>query len=740
MAGTLSSQVVLTSATERVALAGTTTVATFSDTDLAELAGAFSATIDWGDGTTSTATVTGSNGSFSVKGGHSYADEGNFAVTATVTRIADAATSASTGDVAVAEHDVLAAQAPNIAGDPGTALTNITVATFTDTDTLAVTGDFTATVDWGDGTIDVGTITGSNGTFTVTDSHTYVAPGQFPVTVTVVDNAPGTANALAFATANIGSHVEVVPLVVAERVVVAAGTVVANFTDTNLADLAGDLTATIDWGDGTTTAGTVAGSNGSFTVQSNGHFYADEGNFQLTATVTRPGGATFANTGDLAVTEHDVLAALGTPVFGSPSQPLNSVQVATFTDTDTLAVAGDFTATINWGDGSPLDNSGVITGANGSFAVTGTHTYGTAGHDTITVTLEDPDPGTEIATTTSTATIGLTEQVTLNAATERVALASNTVIATITDGQLTDLAGDFVATINWGDGSPISVGTVVGANGSFQVEGGHTYADEGVFTLTATVTAGTTATSTGSITVAEHDVLAAQGTTLIAAAGQTLANVKVASFTDTDTTAPASEFVATIDWGDGTTSPGTITGSNGLFAINGGHTYAAASQNSITVTVSDDAPGTATATANSFRFDHINQTPVNSVPGPQDTSIHTGLALAGLSVADDSTSVTTTLHVDHGTLTLGAVGGASVSGSGTGTATLVGSVAQIDATLGAANNLVYTSHYGFVGTDTLTMTSTDNGTPALTDIDTVAIHVTASNSAPPQFVGFELLV
>ncbi len=86
-----------------------------------------------------------------------------------------------------------------------------------------------------------------------------------------------------------------------------------------------------------------------------------------------------------------------------------------------------------------------------------------------------------------------------------------------------------------------------------------------------------------------------------------------------------------------------------------------------------------------------------------------------------------------------AAAGTSVSGSGTGTVTLTGSVAQVDATL--ANNVVYTSHYGFFGTDTLTMTSSDNGGKGAggvqTDTDTVAINVTTS-AAIPQFAGFEV--
>ena len=73
-------------------------------------------------------------------------------------------------------------------------------------------------------------------------------------------------------------------------------------------------------------------------------------------------------------------------------------------------------------------------------------------------------------------------------------------------------------------------------------------------------------------------------------------------------------------------------------------------------------------------------------------------------------TLTTTLHVDHGALTLAATGGASVSGSGAGTATLIGSVARKSMPRWELRIMsLYTSHYGFVGTDTLTMTSTDNG-------------------------------
>ncbi|SDO05813.1 hypothetical protein [Afipia sp. GAS231] len=516
---------------------------------------------------------------------------------------------------------------------------------------------------------------------------------------------------------------------------------VATFTDSNAADTAAGFTATIDWGDGTQTVGTITGSNGSFAIDGT-HTYASDGNFTVATTVVRlADNASIHNSGSVAVDDSDVLTAQGTSLSGDPGSPLTNVTVATFTDSDGAALAGDFTATVDWGDGTRT--AATVTGSNGSFAVTDSHTYAFAGQDTITVTLVDPVHGSANTVAIGTATIGLSTQVSLASATERLALSPNTVVAHIIDGHHADTAGSFTATIDWGDGVT-SVGTITGSNGSFSVEGGHTYADEGNFDVTATVVRISDATSvsaTQTVVVNDSDFLTAHGTTLIAPAGQAQTNVTVATFSDTDLAALASEFVATIDWGDGVTSVGTIAGSNGSFTVAGNHTYAATSPDTITVTMEEPAPATAVATATSFRFDHVDQPPVNTVPGTQNALNHTDLAIAGFSVTDpDANTLTTTLHVDHGTLALTAAGGTSVSGSGTGTVTLVGSVAQVDATLG--NNVVYTSHYGFFGTDTLTMTSNDNGGKGaggvLTDTDKVAINVGPS-AALPQFAGYEVM-
>jgi len=71
------------------------------------------------------------------------------------------------------------------------------------------------------------------------------------------------------------------------------------------------------------------------------------------------------------------------------ANPVNGA-VVTFTDPDTQALAGDYTATIDWGDTS--SSSGSVTGPTGGpFTVNGSHTYATLGNFTISVRIDDAD-------------------------------------------------------------------------------------------------------------------------------------------------------------------------------------------------------------------------------------------------------------------------------------------------------------------------------------------------------------
>lgn len=372
---------------------------------------------------------------------------------------------------------------------------------------------------------------------------------------------------------------------------------VATFEDDNPDATPADFTATIDWGDGSpTTPGTIAFNSGAFVVLGQ-HTYADEGTFTATVTIADqpPGTGTATATDTATVNEADVLS--GTPrTFSAPSGVSFTGTVADFTDTLTGNLAADFTATIDWGDATT--STGTVSGGGGAFQVSGTHTYAAAGTYPVQVTLSDDKPGIATATVTSTARVaaGLAVNAVNLTATEGTPF--NGTVATFSDADTNRTAASFTTTINWGDGTT-TAGTVTGGSGSFTVTGQHTYADEGTFTTTVTVTeinpSGATASGSATATVAEGDALS--GTPVAISAQQGVAFTgAVATFSDTDTANVAGDFTATIDWGDGTTTAGTVAGGGGTFTVSGTHTYAATGPFPVTVTLTDDAPGTATAT------------------------------------------------------------------------------------------------------------------------------------------------
>jgi len=78
---------------------------------------------------------------------------------------------------------------------------------------------------------------------------------------------------------------------------------VATFTDSNPDGKLGDYTATIDWGDGTTSSGTVSADAVSGLDVSGGHTYSSPGSKTVKVTITDTGGATTTAQGTVTVAE-----------------------------------------------------------------------------------------------------------------------------------------------------------------------------------------------------------------------------------------------------------------------------------------------------------------------------------------------------------------------------------------------------------------------------------------------------
>src|SRR5690242_4958309 len=127
----LSGQVDLVSAIEGTLIPDGTDVASFTDSNTGDNSENFTASIDWGDGTTTTGLVVGSNGSFTVQGGpHTYTDEAFLSPVVTITRNYDNAQLQLFGGVNVSDADNLTGHsAPTIVASPNTALTNVVVGT-----------------------------------------------------------------------------------------------------------------------------------------------------------------------------------------------------------------------------------------------------------------------------------------------------------------------------------------------------------------------------------------------------------------------------------------------------------------------------------------------------------------------------------------------------------------------------------------------------------------------------------
>jgi hypothetical protein len=173
--------------------------------------------------------------------------------------------------------------------------------------------------------------------------------------------------------------------------------------------------------------------------------------------------------------------------------------VATFTDPDTNATASEYSAIIDWGDGS-APSAGTINGpTGGSFTVSGTHTYADEGTYRVLVTITDVDRATNVATANSTAIVGDAALLAVCAAPANFTQSFNGATATFTDANPLSTVADFAATtINWGDGT-ITAGAVTGSTGGpYTVSGSHTYLTTGPFTIKTSIIddGGATATAT----------------------------------------------------------------------------------------------------------------------------------------------------------------------------------------------------------------------------------------------------
>jgi hypothetical protein len=287
-------------------------------------------------------------------------------------------------------------------------------------------------------------------------------------------------------------------------------------------------------------------------------------------------------------------------VLKPPSQTLFTGSTATVTATVTNNVGNPVAGTtvtfkVISGPDAGLSGTGTSptnASGNASFDFVGAG----VGTDTLQATFVD-----SLGTTHVSNDVTVTWEAPITAIPKTISATEGTsfsgTVATFTDPDPAATAGEYAATIDWGDISS-STGTISGpVGGPFTVTGIHTYEEEGTYPVTVTITdvdfAANTATVHSTATVADAPLASSCATP---ASSPTSFAGSVASFTDADPHGTVSDYTATIDWGDISVSPGTVSGPvGGPFTVSGSHTYATTGPFTITVSIAD-AGGSKTTT------------------------------------------------------------------------------------------------------------------------------------------------
>jgi hypothetical protein len=618
------------------------TVASFVDTGGADPVTDYSVVVDWGDGTQST-TATGAvsivfrGNRFDVMAGHTYQHfgSGTYPVTVTISDepnpLVVTASTVASSTVTLTDAALNALPQPFNVTEGQTY--NSLVATFSSANIFAAASDFaTPTINWGDGSAPTfGTITAlGGGRFGVAGSHAYAEEGTYFAQVGV--KSLGGASTQAFSTATVvdaGISVSAAPITTVAGQGVAA--TVASFTDGYALGQLSEFTATISWGDGTSDLGTITqpGGVGTTFFVSGAHAYAKPQIYALSISVSEPGGAAASDS---------TTAAVADAPFSVVSQTLQSITeggsyagaVGTFSTPNLIASAGDYVASVDWGDGSTT--GGLVT-TLGSQLVGGTlqqvfnvasatpHTYAEEGTYPVTLTVVSVG-GTKESDSTD---VTVLDAPISGVASAPVSLQAGTnfsgVVGSFVEYSAAPL-GDFTATVDWGDGVLAPASVSMGPNGTFLVSATHLFTTPGTPTVSVHVSdvGGSTGTFTPGFTITDVPISATA--TPVAAVKNVPFSGQVATFTQINPFGSAAQFVAKINWGDGVTTTGAVTGSNGSYTVTGTHTFAnATTSQPVTVSITHFVNGTPFATATVATTAHVLQSAAGRLNPASDNGV-----------------------------------------------------------------------------------------------------------------------
>ncbi len=242
------------------------------------------------------------------------------------------------------------------------------VASFSEGTSGNPVADYTAVVNWGDGTSDHGTVTqpGGPGTaYEVSDGHTYASPGDYTVSIDVTDIAASSgydSQSVSETVDVTGPPVSITPATIPTQVV---GTPfsgeVATFTSPVPTLDLGSVAVTLDWGDGTTSAGTVTqpGGTGTQFEVSGTHTYTTSAEYSITVEVT-VGGTTTDGSVPVTVNAAQAVVTCQEGCNGTVTSTEQSSTVTTGSGTGSVDVSL-FSGTFACSSATPIETAPQIT-------------------------------------------------------------------------------------------------------------------------------------------------------------------------------------------------------------------------------------------------------------------------------------------------------------------------------------------------------------------------------------------
>jgi fibro-slime domain-containing protein len=286
--------------------------------------------------------------------------------------------------------------------------------------------------------------------------------------------------------------------------------VVANFVgSTNECGCNGTTEALINWGNGTTTVGTVTeNSNGGGYSVSGSTTYTEFGQYNITVSLIYKAVPIATITSVATIADAALTAGALTPPTATEGIAFSNVVVFHFTDADASDTINNFSALVQLGNGSSVTLTStasaygqIVAHSGGGFDVELSYTYSQQlTGATFAVTVTDTYGGNGTGGTPSSCSAGYTpfnvaDQLVVVTggytidATTGVSTGTQTV-ATFIDPGGPQAIGNYSATIDWTNAGATTSGTISYNSSTqvFTVQGSYTYSTTGTYTPKVTVT------------------------------------------------------------------------------------------------------------------------------------------------------------------------------------------------------------------------------------------------------------